>query len=47
MLNVINVNKFINKFFETSLEHSDSEIYKSITDEFNRQRKFKMEALHW
>ena len=38
MSNVINVNKFINNFFETNLEHSDNEIFKSISDEFNRQQ---------
>ena len=38
MSNVINVNNFINNFFETNLEHSDNEIFKSISDEFNRQQ---------
>ena len=38
MSSVIKINKFLTNFFETSLKDSDNEIFKSISDEFNRQQ---------
>ena len=38
MSSVVKINKFLTNFFETSLKDSDNEIFKSISDEFNRQQ---------
>jgi glycine hydroxymethyltransferase len=38
MSNAIKINKFLSNFFEADLEHSDYELYKSISDEFDRQQ---------
>ena len=38
MSTAINVNNFLNNFFESSLEVTDKELFKSISDEFNRQQ---------
>jgi len=38
MSNVIKVNNFLNNFFELSLENSDKELFKTISDEFIRQQ---------
>ena len=38
MSSVIKTNKFLNSFFEDSLEASDPEVYSSISQEFNRQQ---------
>jgi len=44
MSNVIKVKNFLNNFFDSGLETSDSEIYNSINDEFNRQQ-FHLELI--
>jgi len=44
MSNVIKVKNFLNNFFDSGLERSDSEIYNSINDEFNRQQ-FHLELI--
>ena len=38
MSSAIKINKFLTNFFETSLEKADNEVYKSISNEFNRQQ---------
>ena len=38
MSTAIKVNNFLNNFFESSLEVTDKELFKSISDEFNRQQ---------
>lgn len=38
MSSVIKINKYLNQFFKTNLKDSDHELYKSISDEFNRQQ---------
>ena len=38
MSKAIKINNFLNNFFESGLKESDNEIYKSISDEFNRQQ---------
>jgi glycine hydroxymethyltransferase len=44
MSNVIKVKNFLNNFFDSGLKTSDSEIYNSINDEFNRQQ-FHLELI--
>ena len=38
MSTIIKINKFLNNFFETNLENSDPELFKSINDESQRQK---------
>jgi len=38
MSTVIKVNKFLNNFFDSGLETTDVDLFKSISDEFNRQQ---------
>ena len=38
MSNVIKINKYLSSFFESNLEDVDNELYKSITNEFDRQQ---------
>ena len=39
MSNIIKLNKYLSNFFKTNLNESDTEIYKSISDEFKRQQQ--------
>ena len=38
MSTALNVNNFLNNFFDTSLEDADKEIFSSIKNEFERQQ---------